>query len=259
LEIRVKTDCFVSVIVPLYNYRKYIGYCIQSILNQTYSNFELIVVDDCSLDDSYNKAKKYEKKDSRVKVMKLNKNSGYSKAKNEGIILSKGIYITTIDADDMMTKKSLEVRLKEITKHNVEFVYANAFLVKDKISLNDCYKTNNHQKNKSLDLYNIHAQTVMMHRSVYKKYGLYDENLRSRSDREMWWRLFGKSDKDEKRVSTFYINKYVTYYRYHRYSMWRKRKRNKILDNSIIKKSEKIYKKRKKEGITKFNTRFLEK
>ena len=60
-----KNSSLISVIVPLYNYRKYIGYCIQSILNQTHTNFELIVVDDCSTDNSYKTAKKFEKKDNR--------------------------------------------------------------------------------------------------------------------------------------------------------------------------------------------------
>lgn len=248
----------ISVVVPLYNYRKYIGYCIQSILKQTYKDFELIVVDDCSTDESYKVAKKF-KEDKRVKVIKLDKNYGYSKAKNEGIVISKGKYIVTLDADDMMTKDSLEIRLKAIEKRGVDFVYADAYFVKNKITLKDCYASNKHKINKSIDLYNIHAQSVMINRSVHVKYGLYDESLRSRSDREMWWRLFGKCEDDEKRVTSFHVKKPVAYYRYHRYSMWRKRKRNPDLDRQVIKKSEKAYMERKKNGITKENTRFLEK
>jgi teichuronic acid biosynthesis glycosyltransferase TuaG len=250
-------DPLISVIVPLYNYEKYIPDCIRSILNQTYVNFEIIVSDDCSTDKSYATAKAFEKIDSRVKVIKLDKNSGYSRAKNEGIIISKGKYIVTLDADDMMTKKSLEKRLKAIVKHNVDFVYANAFLVKGKITLKECYKNNAHRITKSLDLYNIHAQSVMMNREVHVKYGLYDEGLRSRSDREMWWRLFGKTSKDDKKVSSYYLDKNVAYYRHHRYSMWRKRKRSPDLDKKIIKQSEKAYKRRKKQGITENNTIFL--
>ena len=217
------------------------------------------MVDDYSTDESYKKAKKFEKKDNRVKVIKLDKNYGYSKAKNEGIVISKGKYIVTLDADDMLTIKSLEIRLKAIVEHGVDFVYANAYLVKGGISLKDCYKSSSHRVNKSLDLYNIHAQSVMMKREVHIKYGLYDENLRSRSDREMWWRLFGNTKKDEKKVSSHYIDKPVAYYRYHRCSMWRKRKRTPKLDQKVIKMSEKAYKMRKKKGITKTNTRFLEK
>ncbi len=248
----------ISVIVPLYNYRKYIGYCIQSILNQTYKNFELIVVDDCSTDASYKEALKYQKKDKRVKVIRLDSNCGYSAAKNEGIVISRGDYIVTLDADDMMTKNSLEIRLKAITKYDVNFVYANAYFVRDGISLKQCYATSGHRINKSLDLYNIHAQSVMMKREIHIKYGLYDENLRSRSDREMWWRLFGKTKKCKKNVSSYYIDKIVAYYRYHRYSMWRKRKRKPKLDQKVIKMSEEAYEMRMKEGIIKKNTRFLE-
>ncbi len=253
----MKEKPLISVIVPLYNYRKYIGYCIQSILNQTYTNFELIVVDDCSTDNSYEKAKKFENKDKRVKVIKLNKNYGYSKAKNEGIILSKGKYIVTLDADDMMTKDSLEIRIKAAIKHNVPFVYANAYLVKDNISLKECYKIKNYRENKSIDIYNIHAQTVLIHRDIYKKFGLYDENLRSRSDREMWWRLFGKNKSEKTKTSYYHLEKFVAFYRFHRFSMWRKRRRKPDLNNKIIKMSEKAYKIRKEQGITIENTRFL--
>ena len=247
----------ISVVVPLYNYRKYIGYCIESILNQTYKYFELIIVDDCSTDNSYSIAKKFEKKDSRIKVIKTNKNYGYSKAKNEGIIRSRGEYIVTLDADDMMTKNSLEIRLKAAQKYKVDFVYANAFFVKDDISLKECYSTTKHRINKSIDLYNIHAQSVLINRNVYQTYGLYDESLRSRSDREMWWRLFGKNKSENAKISSYYLNQCVAYYRYHRYYMWRKRKRRKDVDDFVIKQSEDRYFIRKKEGMTLKNTRFL--
>ena len=252
-------DPLISIIVPLYNYKKYIKDCIESILNQTYEEFELIVVDDCSIDGSYESAKKFVKKDKRIKVIKLNKNCGYSKAKNEGIILSRGKYITTLDADDMMTKNSLNIRIRSMLNHNVQFVYANAIKIIGHTTLKQCYKIKNPVSDRSFGLYNIHAQTIMLDREIFKKYGLFDENLRSRSDREMWWRFFGKSEKDEIKISNYYLNKFVAYYRHHRYSMWRKRKRNPKYDKYIIKMSEKAYKIRRKEGATRENTRFLEK
>ena len=262
----------ISIIVPLYNYRKYIEDCIKSVLNQTYKNFELIIVDDCSVDNSYEIAKKKTKVDNRVKVIRLNKNCGYSKAKNEGIILSKGKYVVTLDADDMMTKNSLKIRLESALKSKSRFIYADAIKISGSFSVEECYKINlekikKQKKNKnmkiiydpSFGIYNIHAQSVMVDRDIYIKYGLYDENLRSRADREMWWRLFGKNEKDEQKIESYYLNSPVAYYRNHRYSMWRKRKRKPEVDKKIIKMSEKTYSMRKEQGITKENTRFLKK
>ncbi|HOJ48978.1 MAG TPA: glycosyltransferase family 2 protein, partial [Bacillota bacterium] len=70
-------DCpFVSVVMPAYNASKYIGQAIESVLNQTYVNFELIVIDDCSTDNTYDIIKKYSETDSRIKVVKNKINSG---------------------------------------------------------------------------------------------------------------------------------------------------------------------------------------
>ena len=79
------TDPLVSVIVPLYNYDKYIADCVRSVQNQDYSNYELIIVDDCSTDSSYGVAKTFEC--SNIKVLKMDVNGGYSKAKNSSLIL----------------------------------------------------------------------------------------------------------------------------------------------------------------------------
>lgn len=241
----------VSIVIPLYNYQKYIKDCIQSIINQDYENYEIIVVDDCSTDKSYKFAKKFEC--NTIKVIQLSKNSGYSKAKNEGIILSKGEYITALDADDLLTRNSISIRMKALIKHNADFIHANAIDIKANFSIKDCYKIKNIKRTKS----HIHAQTVLVKRCVYKKFGLYDEKLRSRADKEMWCRL-GLHKKGKPKIKKIFINKDVAYYRKHNESMMAMRKRNPKYEKKVSKTLKKQINLRKTEGITKDNTRFLE-
>ena len=104
----------VSVIIPLFNYQKYIKWCLNSIIKQTYDNIEIIVINDCSTDNSVEVVKKIQSNVNNIILIELKKNSGYSVAKNEGIIVSKGEIITVLDADDMMTKKSIEKRERKL-------------------------------------------------------------------------------------------------------------------------------------------------
>lgn len=242
----------VSVIVPLYNYEIYVSDCIQSILNQTYENIEVIVVDDCSTDSSFEVANRFAC--DNVKVMHLEENSGYSKAKNEGIIASAGEYIVTLDADDMLTKKSIAKRVNAALRFSVNFIHARAITVHGKISLEECYVRNSNRRQKP----RIHAQTVLMHRNIHRRFGLYDEKLRSRSDKEMWWRLFGKNDEAPQKVKRKFIPVDVAYYRQHKSSMIAMRSRNKKYDKKISKLLEEQYRMRQKQGITPENTRMLE-
>lgn len=241
----------VSVIVPLYNYSQYIKWTIESIIIQDYPKWELIVVDDCSTDDSYNIAKQYEREN--VKVMKLPENSGYSKAKNEGIIASQGEYIVTLDADDMLTKHSIGLRMAHILEKGAQFVHAMAINVNGRMSLEACYKLT---KFKRLHP-KIHAQTVLLSRNVHEVYGLYDENLRSRSDKEMWWRLFGKGCKTPK-IKKVYLKRDIAYYRRHNDSMMYYRSKHKKYNRKLSKALEDAFAMRQKQGITRENTRFLE-
>jgi len=103
----------------------------------------------------------------------------------------------------------------------------------------------------------IHAQTVMLKREVHQKFGLYDENLRSRSDKEMWWRLFGKNDQCEFKVDKKFIKTDVAYYRWHNQSMMANRRKDPSLQKRLTAQLEAAYNMRQK-GITKENTRFLE-
>ena len=246
----------VSVIVSLYNYEKYIGDCIQSISNQDYPNVEMVVVDDASMDKSYKVAKKY--RSDNVKIIRLNKNRGYSVAKNEAIINTSGKYIVMLDADDMLTKNSISMWMEALLKYGVDFVHANAIVIKDGISLKGCYKIDNPKLECFSTPYHIHAQSVLLKRDLHKTFGLYDERLRSRSDREMWWRFFGQNDNDKSFVSRYYLNESVVYYRYHRKSMTNMRQKKRVYDKSVRKLAEEVCSMRKKEGINNINTRILE-
>ena len=94
--------CVVSVIVPVYKVENILHYCIDSILNQTYKDFELILVDDGSPDRCPKMCDDYAKKDSRIKVVHK-KNGGLSDARNAGMAVATGEYISFIDSDDYVS------------------------------------------------------------------------------------------------------------------------------------------------------------
>ncbi len=96
-----------SVIVPVYNVERYIKSCLDSIINQSYCDLEIILVNDGSTDQSGRICKEYTLRDSRIRL--INKqNGGLSSARNTGLEIAKGNYITFIDADDYSTKELYE-------------------------------------------------------------------------------------------------------------------------------------------------------
>ena len=97
----------ISVIVPVYNVKEYLNTCVESILNQTYENLEVILVDDGSTDGSGEVCDSYAKTDTRVQVLHT-KNGGPAAARNRGIEVSKGEYLTFIDSDDSMEPELIE-------------------------------------------------------------------------------------------------------------------------------------------------------
>ena len=106
----------ISIVVPVYNAEKYIGVCVNSVLEQTYSNFELLLINDGSKDCTLEVLKSY--KDSRIKVYSF-ENQGAGKTRNKGIQLSRGKYITFIDSDDYIDKDYLERLHQEIQDNDV--------------------------------------------------------------------------------------------------------------------------------------------
>ena len=101
----------VSVIVPVYNTEKYLPQCLDSIINQTFTDFECICINDGSTDNSLSILEEYAKKDSRIRIISQ-KNAGLSNVKNVGIKNATGIYITFIDSDDFVSLDYIEKLFK---------------------------------------------------------------------------------------------------------------------------------------------------
>ena len=120
----------VSVIVPIYNSELYIDKCIQSIINQTFKDIELILVDDGSTDKSIEISNKYAEKDKRIKIIKQ-KNKGVSSARNYGISIATGDFITFVDSDDFIEIDMLEILYNAAIYNNCDVVLSGIKIIKD--------------------------------------------------------------------------------------------------------------------------------
>jgi hypothetical protein len=158
----------------------------------------------------------------------------------------------------MFTKDSISSRMDILLKEDIDFIHANAIAIHGDTSLEESYNIQDPDILRFPSPYSIHAQTVIVKRDLYKKFGLYDERLKSRSDREMWWRFFGKSKEDDIKVKRYFLDQPVAYYRYHEKSMTMKRQKNKKYDKKVRQLAETVFEDRDKNGITKDNTIFLE-
>lgn len=111
----------VSVIIPVYKVEKYLNRCVDSVLAQTYTNIEIILVDDGSPDNCGNICDHYQKKDTRIHVLHK-KNGGLSDARNAGFDISNGDYVTFIDSDDYVEASFIEQLLENLIKHNADII-----------------------------------------------------------------------------------------------------------------------------------------
>lgn len=129
----MKEHVNLSIIVPVYNVEKYLGNCLESIINQTYKNWELIIIDDGSNDNSYHIADHYTTHNSQVRLIKLNQNIGVGNARNIGIKEAKGKYLSFIDSDDWIDNnfysrliEQIETDKSEIAVCGVKTEYSNS-------------------------------------------------------------------------------------------------------------------------------------
>lgn len=119
----------VSIIVPNYNCSKFIGETIESVLAQTYRNWEMLIVDDCSSDESLNIAKSYAIKDSRIKIIHNIINAGAAISRNNALDLATGEYVAFLDSDDLWEHNKLEKQIKFMKDNDVDFCYSRYDLI----------------------------------------------------------------------------------------------------------------------------------
>jgi len=235
-----------SVIVPLYNYRRYIEDLICSLQRQDHENWELIIVDDHSTDNPLPVIEKY-LDDPKIQYHLLPSNRGYATAKNEGLLFSKGKYVVVLDADDVLNRSSLSSRIKFLrTYKKYKWVHAKAYEFSNNIKNRwwrkrkfiRRFQTMRKTKNYSGVWNAIHAQTVMARRECYLKVGLYEETMRSMSDKEMWARFAYNIG------IPGYLDRFVVYYRMHSGQMHRSKFKRRNADR-LSRKMNKLIKARK--------------
>lgn len=198
-----------TVVISNYNYGRFLSSSIQSCLEQNVP-CQIIIVDDCSSDHSWkvitNAIKNNNCSDKYICGIRLNNNSkGNARGKNVGISLSKTPYITCLDSDDMLMPNSLFVREEVLdANEDIDWVHGKAHTIDSSMSYRilldiargldstrkDFYDRVIHLPEEDTRWYlGVEASTVMCRRYVYDKFGLYDENLRWKIDREMWYRF----------------------------------------------------------------------
>jgi glycosyltransferase involved in cell wall biosynthesis len=183
----------ISVIIPTYNRSHLIGKSIQSVLNQTYSNFELIVVDDGSTDGTGEVVKAIN--DKRLKYILCNKNIGAAAARNVGIRLAKGDFIAFQDDDDEWLPKKLEKQIEIIEKSSPEVGVVYTALCRKKGNKN-IYIPSKSKKTKKGNIHKsllegnfVSTQTIFVRRDCFEIAGMFDENLPRLQDWELVIRL----------------------------------------------------------------------
>lgn len=115
----------VSIVMPTFNCRDFLSESINSVIKQTYHNWELIIVDDCSTDDSANIAQKHVLQDSRIHFFSMEKNSGPAFTRNKAIEKSRGQYIAFLDSDDIWVSQKLEIQIAKMQENKALFCFSS--------------------------------------------------------------------------------------------------------------------------------------
>ncbi len=189
----------ISIVIPMYNAEKYIQETINSVIQQTYENWEMLIVDNYSTDKSKEIVQKNIIKENKIKLIELEYNSGGpARPRNIGIDNNaKGKYIAFLDADDMWVENKLELQINFMLNNNIDFSSTNYELIDENskkidttISFSPFFRkiySKNYTLNKSLFYNIISTSTVMIKSEVIKKYGFNEEkNLVGVEDYFLW-------------------------------------------------------------------------
>lgn len=182
----------ISIITPTYNCADYISETIESVIKQTYKNWEMIIVDDCSTDNTKAIVENFSKIDSRIKYYCLEENSGAAVARTRAMELAKGDFIAFLDSDDLWMKKKLEYQLKIMKENNWNFTSTDYEQIDENSkSLNKIIKTvSKIDYNRLLLDCPVGNSTVMYNVKAMGKFKV--PNIRKRNDDALWLQMLKK-------------------------------------------------------------------
>ncbi len=185
----------VSIITPTFNSEKYIVETIQSVINQTYTNWELIIIDDASTDTTLQIIEELKAKENRIKIFKFPSNVGAGIARNKGIEIAKGDFIAFLDADDLWKSNKLEKQLMFMKEKNVTVSYSSYSLIDEKgKALNKVINALPYLDKRKITKANyIGNLTGMYHAKVLGK--IYMPTIRKRQDWGLWLRCIERASK----------------------------------------------------------------
>jgi len=231
----MEMDPKVSVIIPTKNRAHYLFSAIQSVLRQTFNDFEIIVVDAASIDNTREVVGKFD--DKRIRYVRLEKDRGQSASRNIGIRCSRGEFIAFLDDDDLWTPSKLEKQLRIISKNpKIGLVYTGSLLFEGNVKALG-YQVPSIKGNVFPHIMKMNyigtCSSVLIRKECFDKVGLFDENLMGSEDFDLWIRIAKYYEID-------YLSELSTLYRFHK-------KRISIDLDRILKAEKLMFKKYSKE------------
>jgi glycosyltransferase involved in cell wall biosynthesis len=207
----------VSVIVPVFNGEKFLAQTIESVLNQTFTNFEIVVVDDGSTDRTAQITNEFTRKDGRIKLLKQN-NLGVSAARNHGYNNSTGKFLAFLDADDVWLPDNLELKLAKLKSGDYGLVHSGALVI-DELGGQMSGKTIQGKEGNLLNGLLAWRETqvpgpssILLKREVMERVGLFDDRLSTSADQDFFIRVAAHS-------SIGRIDRITWHYRVHNSNM----------------------------------------
>jgi glycosyltransferase involved in cell wall biosynthesis len=194
-------NSLVSIITPMYNNEAVIEETISSVINQTYTNWELILIDDCSSDSTISRVEAFTKNTTRIKIFKHQENRGAAEARNLGTKMATGNYIAFLDADDLWKKNKLERQVEVLKTESTDVCFGSYELI-DSYSnpLNKKVKALKKLTHKKLLRANyIGNLTGMYNCEILGK--IYTKNLKKRQDWLLWLEALKRSGKSARGIS----------------------------------------------------------
>jgi glycosyltransferase involved in cell wall biosynthesis len=196
----MSSEPLVTVLIPSYNHEKFVGISIESLQKQTYKNLQIIIIDDCSTDDSVNKIKPY-LLDPRIQLITRTKNIGSSYSSNEGIALAKGKYFCMLSSDDVFVPEKIRMQVDLLEKDSrLGAVFSMAGFIDERgesLELRSPFRFFEYSRHDWLNRLFYKGNclchpSIMIRTEAYKIVGGYEPMYRSLGDYYMWIKLLGQ-------------------------------------------------------------------